>query len=58
MNKEIVYMGYVLKEENGHVDIYKNNKHMSTIKTSLENGSTAAKSMIDKVNGYNLIKSR
>ena len=51
MKKQIMYLGYIIKEEDGRIDIYKNKKYMSSIKSDWNNGVTAAKSKIDKVNG-------
>ena len=51
MKKQIMYLGYIIKEADGHIDIYKNKKYMSSIKSDWDNGVTAAKSKIDKVNG-------
>lgn len=51
MKKQIMYLGYIIKEEDGRIDIYKNKKYMSSIKSDWNNGVTAAKSKIDKVSG-------
>ena len=51
MKKQITYLGYIIKEEDGRIDIYKNKKYMSSIKSDWKYGVTAAKSKIDKVNG-------
>lgn len=52
MKKQIVYLGYIIKEGNGRIDIYKNKRYMSSIKSGWNHGVTAAKSKIDKVNGF------
>ena len=54
MKKQIVYLGYMIIEEDGRIDIYKNKKYMSSIKSDWDNGITAAKSKIDKVNGFRM----
>lgn len=51
MKKQIVYLGYIIKEEDGRIDIYKNKKYVSSVKSDWKYGVTAAKSKIDKVNG-------
>lgn len=52
MKKQVMYLGYIIKEEDGRIDIYKNKIYMSSIKSDWDNGITAAKSKIDKVNGF------
>ena len=54
MKKQIMYLGYIIKEADGHIDIYKNKKYMSSIKSDWDNGVTAAKSKIDKVSGFRM----
>ena len=54
MKKQIMYLGYIIVEEDGHIDIYKNKKYMSSVKADWDHGITAAKSKIDKVNGFRM----
>ena len=54
MKKQIMYLGYIIKEEDGRIDIYKNKIYMSSIKSDWDNGVMAAKSKIDKVNGFRM----
>lgn len=54
MKKQIMYLGYIIVEEDGHIDIYKNKKYMSSVESDWEHGVTAAKSKIDKVNGFRM----
>ena len=49
MKKQVLYLGYIIKEENGNINIYKNKKYMSSVKSDWEHGIMAAKSKIDKV---------
>ena len=47
--KRVVYLGFVIVEENEHVDIYKNKLYVSSVQGRWESGVKAAKSKIDKV---------
>ena len=50
MKKQMMYLGYIIKEEDGRIDIYKNKIYISSVKSDWKHGVTAAKSKIDKVN--------
>lgn len=50
--KRVVYLGFVIVEENEHVDIYKNKLYVSSVQGKWENGVKAAKSKIDKVMAF------
>ena len=54
MKKQIMYLGYIIKEEDECIDIYKNKKYISSVKSDWNHGVTAAKSKIDKVNGFKM----
>lgn len=51
MRKAKKYMGFIIKEENGCLNIYKKNKCISIIHANMDTGYEAAKSKIDKVEG-------
>lgn len=50
--KRVVYLGFVIAEENEHVDIYKYGRCISSVQGKWESGVKAAKSKIDKVVGF------
>ena len=52
MRKQIRYRGFIIKEENGKLNIYKNRKCVSMIHAIMSTGHEAAKSKIDKVNSF------
>lgn len=54
MKKEIMYLGYIIKEEDGRIDIYKNKIYMSSVESDWSHGVMAAKSKIDKVSGFRM----
>lgn len=54
MKKQVMYLGYIIKEEDGRIDIYKNKIYMSSVESDWNHGVMAAKSKIDKVNGFRM----
>lgn len=50
--KRVVYLGFVIVEENEHVDIYKYGRCISSVQGKWESGVKAAKSKIDKVMAF------
>lgn len=50
--KRVVHLGFVIVEENEHVDIYKYGRCISSVQGKWESGVKAAKSKIDKVVGF------
>lgn len=52
MRKQIRYRDFIIKEENGKLNIYKNKKCVSMIHATMNTGYEAAKSKIDKVDSF------
>ena len=58
MQKQIIYLGYLIidesDDESDRIKIYKDKKYISTIRSDWNHGVSAAKSKIDKVNGFKM----